>query len=718
MSYLKEIQTQINNRDFSKFMQLWEEYCTSDSVDVDEFEAILKAIKNSDFAKPFGQYVETALPLLELMPIEEERYRGLRLLVDLQTLNNPKLGDLALEALRKKYGQTPQFNERLRLVGLRGRENYQGAVSNFDLLYHSSPGNFVYHSGGWGAGEIMEVSSVREQIVVEFENVSGRKHITFANAFKTLVPLSKEHFLARRFSDPDNLEKDAKENPVEVIKILLRDLGPRTASEIKDDLAELVIPEEEWQKWWQNARARLKKDTFISSPENLRESFALRSKEISHEDQFYQALKNKKEADEILIACYSFIRDHTARLKSPEVKQVLQDSLKSLINDEDLSDARRLQALFSLESVMGVKQEDAITKIIQSIENVEDLIEEIEILAYKKQALIVIQQKRKDWQSLFLKLFLFVSQGPLRDFLLKELNQSDAKPQLEEALKELIAHPSKQPELLIWYFQKILEGKDTIPYASKQGRMLFMESFLLLLHQLENRITYKELTRKMYAIFSAKRYAIVRKILESSDLEFAKEFLLLASKCHTFSNHDLKILHSLAEVVHPSLKVGRIKEHSIEDLTVWTSEEGYFKTQERIKQIGTKEMVDNAREIEAARALGDLRENMEYKYALEKRSQLQRELKALSDQFGKARIVTPDDVHVHEVGVGSIVEVTNKGGAKTSYTLLGPWDADPEKNILSLQSKLAQSMLNLKKGETFTFKAEEYTITDLKSIFD
>ncbi len=44
--------------------------------------------------------------------------------------------------------------------------------------------------------------------------------------------------------------------------------------------------------------------------------------------------------------------------------------------------------------------------------------------------------------------------------------------------------------------------------------------------------------------------------------------------------------------------------------------EGYQKIKERVQHIGTVETVENAREIEAARALGDLRENSEYSLPL------------------------------------------------------------------------------------------------------
>lgn len=719
MSYLKEIQTQINNRDFSKFMQLWEEYCASDVVDAEEFLAILRAIKNSDFSRTFGQYIETSLPLLDLLSSETDYYRVLSLIVDIQTQNSPKLAELVLNKLKEKHGNLPDFNEKLRLIGLRGKDNFQGALSNFELLVHAIPGNFVFHASGWGTGEIMEVSTVREQLVIEFENVSGRKHVTFANAFKTLIPLFKDHFLARRFADPDLLEKQAKENPLEVVKALLRDLGPKTAAEIKDELSELVIPEEEWQKWWQNTRSKLKKDTLISSPESLKDPFILRSEEVTHEDQFLKLLKTKNDPQDILLACYNFVRDHVAKLKTDEIKKTIKTSLDEILKQKDLNDALRIQALFCLETVTQQKEDQSIAEIIKKLPKVEDFIEDINILAYKKQALIAIRQHRQDWQAQFLNLFMHIQQGQLRDYLLKELNQKETSAMLRDALKDLLNHPAKQPELFIWYFQKVIENeeKENLPFAEKSHQADFMESFLLLLNQIENIPSYKELTKKMYGMFSAKRYALVRQILDGSSLEFAKEFLLLVSKCHTLSDHDLKILRSLAEVAHPSLKGEKPKRDFSEDDTIWTSEEGYLRIQERIKHLGTKEIVDNAREIEAARALGDLRENSEYKFALERRSRLQGEMKTLSEQLGKSRIITPEDVHPTEIGVGSIISIANSTGKTTTYTILGPWDADADKNILSFQSKLAQAMMGLKTGDVFTFRDEELKVMKLDNIF-
>jgi transcription elongation GreA/GreB family factor len=231
---------------------------------------------------------------------------------------------------------------------------------------------------------------------------------------------------------------------------------------------------------------------------------------------------------------------------------------------------------------------------------------------------------------------------------------------------------------------------------------------------------YRDLSKKMYMVITGKRYAIIRQLIEGTDLEFINEFLLLISKCQSLTDTDLKNLRALAAVVHPSLRNAKTQSSNqqLDGNILWTTEEGYLRTQERIRTIGTTEIVANAREIEAARALGDLRENSEYKFALEKRSRLQGELKTLSEQLHRARVITPQDVTSDEVGIGSVVDVVDSRGSKVVYTILGPWDADPENNVLSFQSKFVQSMLGAKKGDSFNFRDEENKILDLRTIFD
>lgn len=719
MGYLKEFQTQITNRDFAKFLRLWEEYCTCEDADAEEITRILTAVKGSDFAKPFGPYVEMILTLWETIP-EEKAYPILSLMIDLHTTNSPKIANLALERLAKRYPhisfQDRHIQEYLRLVGLRTKDHFQSALSNFDLLIHFNKGNFVFHTSGFGVGEIMDFSPLRELVTIEFENVTGLKQITFENAFKSLIPIPKEHFLARRFSDADAFEKEAKEDPAGAVKLLLKDLGPKTASEIKDELEELVVPADEWQKWWQNARAKLKKDTEIESPASPKEPYTLRTDPVSHEEQFLDSLKKKTSFTDLIAACYNFSRDHTSKLKIDEVRNAIIARIEDYLKSGKLKPAEVLQAYFFFDSLQAGKHEGEIIKIIRENESLESLIEQIDIIVYKKMALAAIKAAIPEWPIPFMKLLNTCSQGVLRDYIIKELMQNNQQQILEKGLKHLLEHPWENPDLFVWTYLKMMNEPDAkLPFHGPEGKNAFSEGLLVLLNRIENDTGYKDLVKKIALLLSSKRYQLVRQIFEGSSLEFAKEFLLLASKCHTVTDHDLKIWRSLAEVVHPSL-AKKQKETSFDE-TFWATEESLRQQQEKLKKIATTEVVENAREIEAARALGDLRENSEYKSALEKRSHLQREIKKLSHEISHSRILTPLDVDKEEVSVGSVIHTVDTQGKNMTFTIMGPWEANPNEHILSFQSKVAQGMLGLRVGDQFKFKDHEYTIAKLGSIF-
>lgn len=721
MGYLEDFQNQINNRDFHKFFQLWEEYCTSEEVDTDELKEILDKVKNTEIAPMLGSVIESAMPLWERIGDKEESYDVLRRIIDLQTINSPLLYETAMKAIKEKYGNNPHFKEKSRQADLRLIEKLQGAVSRLDLLFHLEKGNFVFHTGGWGTGEIMDVSSVREQTAIEFENVTGIKHITFENAFKTLVPLKKEHFLARRFGDPDKFEIEAKKDPVTVIKMLLKDLGPKNAGEIKDEICELLIPENEWAKWWQSVRAKLKKDTMVAAPSTLKEVFRLRKSEVTHEERLHLAMDKHTSFDEIINTSYSFVRDHPQMLRKNDVKDPLIAKLIDLLSQKDLSQTQELQVCIFLETMFDHAVEGkSVAEFIKKLDKVEQIINQIEIIAFKKRALVLIRENRKDWAALFSSMLFSVEQTALKDYILDELNHDETKKILLEKLQYLKQHPEENPEAFLWYFQKLCKKDEKeIPYKDKEGQCKFLEAFLILLHKIEHQTEYKNLTKKMYTMLTAKRFEVVRMLIEGTSMEFIKEFLLLVAKCHSFNDHDKKILRSLSQVVHPSLapKKEHIGAHMNPDI-FWTTEEGYRKTQERLQQIATIEMIENAREVEAARALGDLRENAEYKFACERRARLQGEMKSLSKLINKARVITTQDVLPDEVWIGNIVDLEDSNGRKITYTILGPWEANAEDNVISYQSQLAQAMSGHKVGDSFSFRDEDYKVVGIKSFLE
>ncbi len=716
MRYLEDILDAINQRNQTRILQLWEEYCAGDQIDPVELKKILEVIKNSDFRNLFESQAERAICLWENLEESTTSHAIIRLIVDLQASNRASLKELVQDYLKNRFADLPNYDLKVRITGLQTDSSFQGIIGKFELLSHIDCGKFVFHTGGWGIGEIMDFSIVREQLVIEFDYVPGKKDLSFEVAFNTLLPMPDDHFLARRFGNPDQLEQEAKKDPVGVIRSLLRDLGPKTAGEIKDELCELVIQADDWSRWWQNTRGKLKRDTHIESPKSLKSPFKLREQEVSHEELLKKALEKHPDINTFIQMIYTFLRDFPETLKNAEFKQSLIAQLKEMLNVNEISKAQILQIYFFLEDLSEKSAKTQLAELVSLLndDDVKDITDSIEVIAFKKRFLISIRKFCSEWQKYFSQLFLGIKHAPLRDYILTELKKAGSIELIEKPISQILEHPEKYPDTLIWYFQKITSDHQ-IPFSDTHSKSKFFEMLLICLSELEHADDQRDLTKKIHSLLTANRFSIVRKIFKDANVNEVKEFLLLSTKCFSFDQHEIKILQSLAEVAHPELAKGVQKENLFDEDIIWSTEKGFNQAKLRLEEIGSIEMIQTAKEIEIARSHGDLRENSEYKFALEKRDRLQGEMKFISDQIKRAQIISSDIIDTKKTGIGTIVECISSSGKKAHYTLLGPWDADPENNILYYQSKLAKKIEGLEVGESFNFQDDTFTITGIKS---
>jgi transcription elongation factor GreA len=104
--------------------------------------------------------------------------------------------------------------------------------------------------------------------------------------------------------------------------------------------------------------------------------------------------------------------------------------------------------------------------------------------------------------------------------------------------------------------------------------------------------------------------------------------------------------------------------------------------------------------IQKAVEHGDLRENSEYKSALERQQFIQARLSHLTKRRGELSNVNLDDIPGDRIGFGSRVTVTDlKTGEEERYTLVFGDFIDIETGQISLASPLGQTLLNRKVGD-------------------
>jgi transcription elongation factor GreA len=154
-----------------------------------------------------------------------------------------------------------------------------------------------------------------------------------------------------------------------------------------------------------------------------------------------------------------------------------------------------------------------------------------------------------------------------------------------------------------------------------------------------------------------------------------------------------------------SMATGTQPEEKAESLIVsWSS---LHKRQEEYEEIVNKKIPENSKEIGVARSYGDLRENFEFKAAKQMQAVLMRRKSELEQMLHRARGTDFSNADTSQVSIGTIVTLREVySGQEESYTVLGAWDGDPERHIISYQTAIGQSLLGKKPGDHVTLNTD------------
>jgi transcription elongation factor GreA len=163
---------------------------------------------------------------------------------------------------------------------------------------------------------------------------------------------------------------------------------------------------------------------------------------------------------------------------------------------------------------------------------------------------------------------------------------------------------------------------------------------------------------------------------------------------------------------HPSFKFLGDTEKTVVSRGLLVTIAKYEEKKRELAHIMEVEVPLNSKEIGFALSLGDLRENAEYKAAKEKQGILESTVTKLKDEIERAQLFDPASVNTNRVSFGAKVRLTNEAnGEGDTYTILGPWESDPDNRIISYLSPLGAAILNKKVGEKFQFSINDEKIS-------
>lgn len=131
--------------------------------------------------------------------------------------------------------------------------------------------------------------------------------------------------------------------------------------------------------------------------------------------------------------------------------------------------------------------------------------------------------------------------------------------------------------------------------------------------------------------------------------------------------------------------------------TQYLSQAGLERLKAELNELKTVRVRETANRIEAAKALGDLKENAEYHSAKDEMAFIQGRIHEIDETLKNASVI--EDVGGSLiVRIGSTIEVEARN-VKRTFKIVGSEEAEPQKGLISNESPMGKAFLNHSKGD-------------------
>lgn len=134
-------------------------------------------------------------------------------------------------------------------------------------------------------------------------------------------------------------------------------------------------------------------------------------------------------------------------------------------------------------------------------------------------------------------------------------------------------------------------------------------------------------------------------------------------------------------------------------------EEVKAKLQEELATLEDELHFKLPKEIQKAREFGDLRENAEYKAALERQSMVKARIRQIQDRLSEVKSIDVSKIPTDRIAYGSTVVLYDLDkDEKITYKLVTSEESDPGAGKISTVSPIGQALMGKEEGDSVTVK--------------
>lgn len=566
-----------------------------------------------------------------------------------------------------------------------------------ERLDQLSPGKFLLH-GAWGAGKVIDWDLPSKKLTIDFENRSGQT-MDLQFALQKTQPLEADDFRAKKVEEIEHLRELANNDPVALVVYMLESHGgTMTVDAMEKQVSGGIIPEEKFKKWWESAKRALRDSKRVVVPSRRTEALTLRAGDLTPAGALLEDFNDARDLKSMAKALEAIAADVSLFRKEPEpLGPVIETVHESALKGTKLQLGESLDLLVLRDEIVGSIKSLTIPDEAPRLANLlfaeESRLADVvnHLPAARQRALFdVFPDAFGDrWVEVLTGLLDAVGTRGVAE-IAKLIDDKGKLAELEDHIRGQLTQRMLGTDALIWVSRE-RKGLAKGVFGPEVGAAVL------------NRLETDHLadgprtTTRLQSLLSDDK-TLLADIVEQMSATEARNFGRRLLECPVFAELDRKSLMARIIKARPEtgeLVSGESKKREEALIVSWDSLE---RKKAELEDLIRNRIPQNTKDIAIARSYGDLRENFEYKSAKDMQKVLMRRKGELQREVDLARGSDFKAADTSAVNIGTIVDLST-GDRKLTYTVLGAWDSDPDKQIVSYLSETGAALLGAKPGE-------------------
>ncbi len=686
MPFRDDANALIQQKKFDELVSLWMNQIDNDPSDVDTFITLAKALRKAEQRTQSDTLLGLLGDALKEKGLWSQRLQVLKEVGRLSK-HPAQLRPQIEEALRKSLGAHRSFERVYKFAGFaEPQSNPIERAEKIETWLNYDEGECFFMTGR-GAGCVTELNPELGICRLDFEK-EKRVSMPLGAAGKFLIPLPEGHVLREKFSDPDTIKEFAKKSPAEFFARLLKSFGrPMVMPEVRDSVIG-IVPEEKWNSWWTAAR---KNTQIVTSGTGAKATYAFAGSESDAEAAIRRDFDRADPKSKLELA-----RKHSGRSK--ELADAFSTALAADAARIARTDAAMAwQILTTLESLPGAYTSPIEPASLLGGAMASRTVAAINDKPMREKALAVVRETHPDWPKVYAEAFFLDQEHRILTTIMNALEEAGQTEIRDRLVDETLRYPRRHPHAFYWYVKRLNDDETLADRAN-----------YALLFQILDALTHDEFSTvrpRLKDLFDKGGLA-VRIVLGQDNEDQARKLVETLDRYGALEEYRRENLKHAAHMKFPTLREPQAE-------PVYATADSLEKKRAELTHLKSVEIPANSKALQAAREMGDLRENFEYKAARQRAEYLSARVGELAGEISRVRVLDASQIDTSAVRVGTKIELSN-GDVRRDVTILGPWESDPEHGVYSNQSDVAKKLIGHAAGDIVSFMGNDYMIESIR----